>query len=190
MALVAEMRLLVAAIGKPFGVKGEVTVRLHTDEPTERLAVGQTLWAVPQGSRGAESTGEHPDEQALTIIGARFTPPGGVLRLEGVTNRNEAESLRGRELWAEVAEDRQAADLEEWYDHELVGLPCVSPTGEGLGEVIEVAHHPAHDSLVVRTESGDRFVPFVSEIIPEVTDEHVVVDDPGGLLSDLPASEK
>ena len=34
------MSLVLARIGKPHGLRGEVTVRMHTDEPEARLPVG------------------------------------------------------------------------------------------------------------------------------------------------------
>ena len=34
---------VVARIGKPHGLLGEVTVQLHTDEPDRRLAVGTVI---------------------------------------------------------------------------------------------------------------------------------------------------
>ncbi|MGL5911709.1 MAG: ribosome maturation factor RimM, partial [Phycicoccus sp.] len=37
------MSTVVARVGKPHGLRGEVTVRLHTDEPERRLAVGAVL---------------------------------------------------------------------------------------------------------------------------------------------------
>jgi len=37
------MSLVLARIGKPHGLRGEVTVRLHTDEPETRFAVGAVL---------------------------------------------------------------------------------------------------------------------------------------------------
>lgn len=172
MALVADMRVLVAMIGKPFGVRGQTTLRLHTDEPELRLAVGNVVFTDETG--GAE----------LTVETMRVEPPGGVVGFAGITDRGQAEELRGRELWAEVDPDQEPAGSEEWYDHQLIGLPCYSPRGAPLGNVVGVEHHPAHDSLVVRTPDGDRFVPFVGEIVPEVGQGRVVIDDPGGLLTD------
>ena len=34
---------VIARIGKPHGLLGEVTVQLHTDEPERRLAVGTVI---------------------------------------------------------------------------------------------------------------------------------------------------
>ena len=35
--------VVVARIGKPHGLRGEVTVQLHTDDPESRFAVGSTI---------------------------------------------------------------------------------------------------------------------------------------------------
>jgi 16S rRNA processing protein RimM len=172
------MRVLIATIGKPFGVRGEVTVRSRTDEPELRLAVG------------GEVVVDDDDQWTLEIEAARMSALGGVVKFSGVSNREQSEDLRGHEIWAEVDSDRVAAGTDEWYDHQLVGLPCYSPENELLGSIVEVAHQPAHDSLVVRTESGDRFVPLVSAIVTEVTSERVVIDAPGGLLKDDDPKEK
>ncbi|MGB4809121.1 MAG: ribosome maturation factor RimM, partial [Candidatus Phosphoribacter baldrii] len=45
------MAHVVARIGKPHGIRGEVTVQLHTDDPAGRFAVGTVLpTKAPQGS--------------------------------------------------------------------------------------------------------------------------------------------
>ena len=172
MALVAEMRVLVATIGKPFGVRGHVTIRLRTDEPELRLAVGNLVFT------------DETSSDVHVIDSLRLESPGGVIGFSGITDRGQAEELRGQDLWAEVDPRRAPAGAEEWYDHQLTGLPCYSPGGEHLGSVVAVEHHPAHDSLLVRTPHGDRLVPFVRQIVPEVGDEGIVIADPGGLLND------
>ena len=37
------MQVVVARIGKPHGIRGEVTVQLFTDAPQERFARGEVL---------------------------------------------------------------------------------------------------------------------------------------------------
>lgn len=172
MALVADMRVLVATIGKPFGVRGQVTIRLRTDEPELRLAVGSSVFT------------READGDELVVENLRLESPGGVIGFTRIADRGQAEELRGQDLWAEVDPERAPAEPEEWYDHQLTDLPCYSPGGEYLGKIVAVEHHPAHDSLVVRTADGDRFVPFVRQIVPEVGQGRVVIDDPGGLLGD------
>ncbi|MFC8850725.1 ribosome maturation factor RimM, partial [Micromonospora sp. NPDC057141] len=41
------MRLIVGRIGKPHGIRGEVTVEVRTDEPEARFAPGSVLATEP-----------------------------------------------------------------------------------------------------------------------------------------------
>ncbi len=165
------MWVRVARIGKPFGVRGQVTVQLFTDVPDERLAPGAPVSLADDGSE--------PVEIATTgRTGARW-----VLGLAGITDREGAEELRGRELFAPATADGAATD--EWFDWQLVGLPCRTPGGEELGEVRAVEHPPGHDILVVATPTGQEIrVPFVAELVPDVTSDGVLITPPGGLFDE------
>ena len=56
--------------------------------------------------------------------------------------------------------------------------------GSEVGVVARVDHLPAQDLIVVTTPNGDVFVPFVKEIVPEVSLESgtITVTPPGGLF--------
>ncbi|MCH9815603.1 MAG: ribosome maturation factor RimM [Actinomycetia bacterium] len=170
MGKVARMRVLVAVIGKPFGVRGEVTIRSHSDELESRLEPGTEVFLSETGS------------DSLLLDSARFSPGGGVLALAGIDAREAAEDLRGADLWVQIAEQARPDADDEWYAHQLVGLPCLNTAGETLGKVVAVQAHPAHDTLIVQTGSTEVMVPFVQAIVPEVGDDGVVVADPGGLF--------
>lgn len=159
-----------ARIGKPFGVRGQVTIQVFTDEPDERFAVGQVL--------SFEESGHRPIE----IVGSARHGARWVLTLAGTTDRNGAEELRGEELYAAAA---PAEADDEWFDWQLVGLPCRTPDGVELGTVGSVDHSPAHDLLVVVTADGRRVqVPFVSELVPQIDADGIVLTPPGGLFDD------
>jgi 16S rRNA processing protein RimM len=170
MAKVASVRVLVATIGKPFGVKGAITVRSHSDELESRLLPGEVAYF-------SETTTE-PE----TVVSARFSAGGGVVALAGVCSREGAETLRGRELWIEISQVQRPSSPDEWYTRQLVGLSCRAPDGSALGEVVAVQAQPAHDTLIVRWRDIDIMVPFVHAIVPDVDDSGVVIDDPGGLF--------
>lgn len=163
--------VLVGTIGRAHGLRGEVSVHVHTDEPERRFTPGASL-----------RVGDRP----RTVASARWHSGTLLLGLEGVTDRTAAEALRGRELWADVPADEAPADEGEYWDRQLVGLEVQDAAGAVAGTIGEVLHLPAHDVLVVRTSGGDRLVPFVSEVVPVVDLEagHVRVADIGGLLSD------
>ena len=63
------MLLVVGQIGKPHGIRGEVTVEVRTDEPEARFAPGSVLTTEP---------GVTPSEPGAWRVFADFVPTGGV----------------------------------------------------------------------------------------------------------------
>jgi len=161
---------VVGRVGRPHGLRGEVTVQVRTDSPEQRFLPGAQLGA------GAGHT--------LTVDAVR--PHGGMLlvRFAGVSDRAAAQALRGALLTVEVTELPELADPDEFYDHQLEGLAAVRPDGTVLGTVREIVHAPASDLLVLETGTGAALVPFVRAIVPEVdlAAGRVVLDPPAGLL--------
>ena len=173
------MQVVVGRVARPHGIRGEVAVELHTDEPHRRFARGAVL-------RLADPAG-----RSLTV---RTTREQGARLLVGfaeVADRQAAEALRGVLLTVEVDEEDRPADPEEFYDRQLIGLTAVTTDGSFVGVVTEVMHLPAQDVLVLRGPSGAQaLVPFVSELVPsvDVAAGRVVIVDRAGLLED-PAAE-
>ncbi|MGW3620113.1 ribosome maturation factor RimM [Micromonospora arida] len=198
------MQLVVGRIGKPHGVRGEVTVEVRTDEPEARFAPGAVLrtepGAKPPPARntvpGAEPGATPPpasDEPGvpfrvpaeLTIEESRFHQGRVLIAFEGILDRNTAEALRGTLLVVDSADVTPPDDPEEFHDHQLVGLAVVTPAGERLGEVARIDHAPSSDLLVLRRPEGrTALIPFVRAIVPEVdlAGGRVIVDPPAGLL--------
>lgn len=109
-----------------------------------------------------------------------------VLFLDGITDRNQAESLIRAILLVEADLDASPPEPEAWYDHQLVGLK-VHRDGSDIGEIVRVDHLPAQDLLVIRTESGEVLLPFVKAFVPEVDVQagKVTITPPGGLFEEL-----
>ncbi|MBW8766947.1 MAG: ribosome maturation factor RimM [Geodermatophilales bacterium] len=164
--------VVVGRIGRPHGVRGEVTVEVRTDDPDLRFVPGAVLATEP-ASRGP-----------LTIAGRRWHRDVLLLTLEGVDSREAAEELRNTELLVDVAELPALEDPDSFYDHQLVGLGARLTDGSELGEVVAVRHEGADLLVVRRVEGGELLVPFVSVIVPTVdlAGCFVVWDPPEGLL--------
>jgi 16S rRNA processing protein RimM len=168
------MQLVVGRVARPHGVRGEVTVDVHTDDPDMRFAVGAVLATDP--------TGAGP----LTIESARWHSGRLLVAFAGIADRAQAESLRGTWLTLDSAQVASPEDPDEFYDHELVGLAVVTTSGEAVGVVTDVRHH-GQDLLVIQPPEpgGDGLlVPFVAAIVPEVdvAAGRLVIDPPPGLL--------
>lgn len=172
------MSIVIARIGKPHGIRGEVTVRAHTDDPEGRFVPGATY-----ATRAAAGSGV-PRE--LTIATARSHQRTWLLSFAGIPDRTGAESLRGTHLVVDAdAGDPTADDDEGWYEDDLVGLRVEDPSGAVLGAVTGLHVGSAQDRLEVRLVDGrSALVPFVEQIVPVVDPQagRVVVDAPPGLL--------
>jgi 16S rRNA processing protein RimM len=164
--------VVVGRIGRPHGVRGEVTVEVRTDDPDLRFAAGTVLLTQP-AERGP-----------LTVAGRRWHRGILLLTLEGVESREAAEAVRDTELLVDVADLPELEDPDVFYDHQLVGLSARLVDGTPLGEVAAVRHEGADLLVVRRTDGAELLVPFVTAIVPTVdlAGRVVVVDPPEGLL--------
>jgi 16S rRNA processing protein RimM len=162
--------VVVARIGRPHGIRGEVTLELRTDEPDRRLAPGAVLTVRPPRGAPAGLPG------TLAVAAARWHQERLLVSFDGVLDRTAAEALRNCLLAVAVTAEERPEDPEEYYDHQLVGLAVHPLDGDRVGEVAEVLHSGAQDVLVVRRDDGrEAMVPFVEALVPEV-------DLAGGLL--------
>jgi 16S rRNA processing protein RimM len=174
-----EDYLVVGRIGRPHGLKGEVSVEPRTDEPDRRFAAGSRL-ATQRRRPGGDESGE------LTVQSIRWHSGRLLVTFEEISGRTAAEEARGTILVVPVDPDEKPEDPEEFYDHQLVGLTVVTTAGEVVGELAEVVHGAAQDLLVIKVEDREVLVPFVSALVPEVdvAGGRIVVDDRPGLLSE------
>ena len=168
------MRVVVGRIGRPHGIRGEVTVEVRTDSPDVRFAPGSVLTTDPARLG------------PITVAAARWHSGRLLLSGAGVHDRTGAEGLRGAILSAEVDDGDIPEDPEEFYDHQLRGLTVVAAgSSDVIGIVDDVVHLPGQDLLAVKREGGrEVLVPFVAEIVTDIDLDagRVTVDLPGGRL--------
>jgi 16S rRNA processing protein RimM len=169
------MQLVVGRVGRPHGLRGEVTIEVRTDDPASRFAVGSMLLTNP------------PERGPLTVAAVRWHSGGLLVAFEGFQDRDAAETLRDTLLEIDSADLQPLGDPEEFYDHDLIGLHVVTVGGEAIGTVADVLHH-GQDLLVVEgsgARSGaELMVPFVGALVPEVdvAGGRLVIDPPPGLI--------
>jgi len=168
------MQLVVGRIGRPHGLRGELTVQVRTDEPDSRFAAGSVLATEP-AARGP-----------LTVSSARWHSGRLLVSFAGYADRTSAEDLRGTLLVMDSSEVTPAVDPDEFNDYELIGLDVATVAGEPVGVVADVLHQ-GQDLLVIRPDrpgAAEVLVPFVAALVPEVDVKagRVVIDPPPGLL--------
>ncbi|GAA3950939.1 ribosome maturation factor RimM [Actinomadura viridis] len=164
-------RLVVGRIGRPHGIRGELTIDVRTDDPDLRFAPGAELATDPA------ATGP------LTVERTRWHSGRLLVRFAGVGDRDAAEELRGVWLVVDPEDIRASDDPDEFHDQELVGLTVVTVGGDEVGVISEI-RHTGQDLLVIgRTGGGEALVPFVTALVPEVDvpGGRLVIDPPPGL---------
>lgn len=165
--------LVVGRLGRPQGLRGELTVEVRTDDPGQRFADGAVLRTDP-AERGP-----------VTVVSTRDQGGRLIMALEGVGDRSAAEALRDTLLLVDAATLPPPQDPEEFLDVHLVGLTASLQDGTVVGVLSEVLHLPHGDVLVVRRPDGsEALVPFVAAMVPvvDVAGGRVVLTPPDGLL--------
>lgn len=191
--------LEIGRIVAPQGLQGEMRVYPDSDFPERFLE---------PGDRWLQKPGQTQPEKVHLVSGRYLAGKGlYIIRLKGVTNREQAEALRESSLMISKS-DRLPLESDEFHVSDLVGLVVrLKPTGEEIGTVVDV-YAAGNDLLAielfqnaretVQTQPSDNtaqksklpptpiLIPFVYEIVPTVNlaEGFVEIDPPRGLLPD------
>jgi 16S rRNA processing protein RimM len=165
-------RVIVGRLGRPHGIRGEVTVEIRTDEPELRFAPGSSVFLSTGKSIKIESIRWH---QNLLLV-----------KFEGIKDRNDSETLRGNLVEVEVDDLDLPEDEDEFYDRQLIGLKVIE-NGAEIGVLEDVLHLPGHDLLSIKLNDGkEMLLPFVEQFVPEIDLEagRILVLPPQGLMEE------
>jgi 16S rRNA processing protein RimM len=151
-------------VGAPFGVRGWIKLRSHTDPP-ERLLEHRSLM-LGQGSAWhsyrIEASGRSGG--ALTV------------KLAGIEDRDQAQALRGAQVCVPRSELPQRDDR-DFYRADLIGCEVVNLEGVMLGKVQHFIETPAQVLMVVRG-TQEFWIPAVPQHLRRVDlpERRLVVD--------------
>ena len=147
--------LMIGEITKPQGVRGEVKVRPCTCDP-DRFDGLETVY-IKKGE----------DYAPIHISVSRLTPDAVFMHVEGVTDRDAAEKLRGTMIYIDRA---HAVELDEdsTFITDLYGLRGVVDDGRDLGELTDVMQPGGNDVYVFKGPLGEVLVPALKSVVRSV----------------------
>jgi 16S rRNA processing protein RimM len=93
------------------------------------------------------------------------------MRLEGCSDREQAERFRAQDILIPLAD---ADELPEgtYFHWQIIGLRVITESGDDLGEITEIIETGANDVYVVKRDSGqDLLLPAIEEVILDVDQE-------------------
>ncbi|MEY3309986.1 MAG: ribosome maturation factor RimM [Actinomycetota bacterium] len=173
-----ESGLRVGRLLKAHGLKGAIKLELYTDDPALRFVAGSVYTLqVPDDSPWVGKT--------VTLKELKWYNDQAVVFLDGIDDRDAAESLVKAILWVDEDQDSRPVEEDAWYDYQLIGL-TVHRNGHAVGTIARVDHFPAQDLLIIDTGEAEVLVPFVKAIVTSVDIEAgtVDIDPPIGLFED------
>ena len=135
-------------------------------EPKGSAAIGQDAGMLA----GVGNLGVSVTDDALEVIA----------RVDGVSDRNAAEALKGFELYVDRTA-LPAAEEDEYYHTDLIGLTVCDADGRDLGTVVAIQNFGAGDLLEYRLKDNKRteLLPFNMDFVP-------LVDIPAGRVTIAP----
>jgi len=167
----AEERICVGTIAGSFGVRGEVRLKSFCANP-EDIETYSPL-TTEDGS------------QSFPVVLTRAVKNGFAAHLGGVETKEEADALRGVQLFAPRDRLPTLPD-DEFYYTDLIGLEVLDTGGTPLGRVKDVQNHGAGDLLEIQTpgQAATVLLPFTREVVPTVDLDtgRIIADPPEGLF--------
>lgn len=163
-------RVCVGAIAGSFGVRGEVRLKSFC---TDAASIGD--YAPLYTEDGTRS---------FTVKITRSVANGLAAHLSGISTKEQADALKGVQLFADRAKLPSLGD-DEFYHADLIGLDVFDTGGTSIGTVRAVHNHGAGDLLEVMGPGmkASILLPFTRAVVPTVdlAARRIIADIPEGL---------
>lgn len=161
-------KIKIGKIVNAVGLKGEVKVYNYSD----RSEIYERTPAM------------YVEDEIRKIENVRLQKNTVILKLFGIDNRNDAEAVKGKELYITEA-DLPKLPEGQFYVRELIGMSVKEQDGDVLGRVTDVLQNTAQDLLEVEQDSGKKIlIPKVNEFVLDIDADkrQIKVKLPNGLL--------
>lgn len=167
----SESHICVGVISGSYGVHGELRIK--------------SFCAIPEDIEKYSPLTDEAGEREYMLAILRPITNGFSARLPEISNKEDADSLRGTKLFARREQMPSLPD-DEFYHADLIGLEVYDTGGVLLGRVKTVQNHGADDLLELQLAgtSTTTFLPFTKASIPTVdlATGRIVADPPDGIL--------
>lgn len=147
---------LVGIVLKPQGLHGEIKIESISPDPA-RFKDLDTVFIQNENRY-----------QAYSIVRCRLSNRFVFLRLKDVNSRNDAELLRGKELFIEK-EDLLKPGEDEFFIHDLVGCSVTDENNQIIGEIDNVLQYSTNDVLMILDKDNNEIlIPFIKDIVKKI----------------------
>lgn len=148
----------IGVIAKPQGIKGEV--KIIPDNDAERYLNLKNVFI---------------DKLEMKINSISARDNALFVKFEDVNDRNVAELLRGKEIFAKE-DDLESLKNNEFYFKDLIGTKVFDEENNKIGELIEIDQYGAADVISIRERNIIFSVPFIDSIFIKFEPQKVIVN--------------
>ena len=171
--------ICVGTIAGAYGVRGELRVKSYCAVP-EDIETYDPLWSEKR-------------DRNFTLAILRPIKNGFAARITDVATKEDADALRGTDLFA-LRDQLPSLPDDEFYHADLMGLEVFDTGGKLLGKVKTVQNHGADDLLELQLAgtSATTFLPFTKKAVPTVdlASGRLIADPPEGILPEEKKGDK
>jgi 16S rRNA processing protein RimM len=147
---------VVAKVGAPHGVRGDLKLQALSENPSAHLKLAQSGFFAfdqkPFGPAAAFTLKPHGDQYVIHFVGC--------------DNREDARRYTHGLLGIDKKHLPVTAN-NEYYWADLEGLSVVTLAGDVLGEVDHLMETGSNDVLVIKGDT-ERLLPFIDDVIQDV----------------------
>ncbi len=159
--------ICIGKIVSAHGIKGAFKIKSYTEKPRD-LAKYSPLY---------NKSGEK--QLKMNVISSNKDML--IATMDDVKTRNEAEKLKGKELYIH-RDILPETDEEEFYYEDLVGLKVLLEDGEEFGSIIAIHNHGGGDvaEIKLKVSNSTELFAFTKEIFPTIAVKkgHVTLHPP------------
>ena len=161
----AQKKLHIADIRTAHGIRGLVKIAVYLEEAKDIENYNPI-----QGGDG----------KSYTIILKNPLKGEWLAEVNGITDRNQAELLRGVELYIN-RDQLPETDGDDIYLEDLVGCEAINLEGHKIGEIISVDNFGASDLIEIKPIDGTKsyYLPIAEPYVQDIDlEQKIVVVDP------------
>jgi 16S rRNA processing protein RimM len=160
-----QKKLLIADIRTAHGIRGLVKIAIHLEDPEDIESYNPLQSA---------------DGRQFTIKLKNPLKGEWLAEVNGIADRNQAELLRGIELF--IDRDQLPPPEEgEIYMEDLVGCEAINTEGHKIGEIISVDNFGASDLIEIKPIDGSKtyYLPIAEPYVQDIDlEQKIVVVEP------------
>lgn len=160
-----KKKLLVAEIRTAHGIRGLVKMAVHLEDAQDI-----------ENYNPLESS----DGRKFTVKLKNALKGDWLAEVNGISDRNQAELLRGIELF--IDRDQLPPPEEgEIYMEDLVGCDAITADGHKIGEIVSVDNFGASDLIEIKPIDGSKtyYLPIAEPYVQDIDlDQRIVVVEP------------